>query len=80
MPASTYLPAICQPRRSQCSRNSRTCISGDWPLREAVSKSRTILQQLVPRNAMPDHWLEPRGYRLRMVLARTSDKRHSRPG
>jgi len=29
---STYSPATCHPRRSQYSRSSRTCISGDCPL------------------------------------------------
>src|SRR5260370_15031005 len=32
IPVSTYSPATVQPRRSQYSRNSRNCISGDWPL------------------------------------------------
>src|SRR5215472_2350771 len=32
IPVSTYSPARVQPRRSQYSRNSRSCISGDWPL------------------------------------------------
>jgi len=32
IPRSTYSAAICHPRRSQYSRNSRSCISGDCPL------------------------------------------------
>jgi len=32
MPVSTYSPAICQPRRSQYSRSSSSCSSGDWRL------------------------------------------------
>ena len=32
IPVSTHSPATAKPRRSQYSRNSRNCISGDWPL------------------------------------------------
>src|SRR5271155_1970228 len=36
-PVSTYSPATVQPRRSQYSRNSRNCISGDWPLFDVLN-------------------------------------------
>ena len=32
MQCSPISPATVQPRRSQYSRNSRSCMSGDWPL------------------------------------------------